>query len=62
MPASAATVSLPELVIAQAKKLPVVIGRLSAGQRPAAGRDILAEFKKEFALLGWQEGANYVLE
>ena len=56
-----ATVSLPRLVFAQAKKPPVVIGWLSTGQREADGAN-LAEFKKELATLGWQEGANYVLE
>jgi putative ABC transport system substrate-binding protein len=49
-------------VFAQSKKPPVVIGWLSAAQRPEAGRGNVAEFKKELATLGWQEGANYVLE
>jgi putative ABC transport system substrate-binding protein len=48
-------------VFAQAKKPPVVIAWLSAGQREADGAN-LAEFKKELATLGWQEGANYVLD
>jgi putative ABC transport system substrate-binding protein len=60
--ALAATVSLPRLVLAQAKKPPVVIGWLSTGPRPEAGRGGLAEFKKELATLGWQEGVNYVVE
>ena len=45
----------------QAKKPPLVIGWLSAGQREAGGAN-LVEFKKELATLGWQEGVNYVLE
>ena len=57
-----ACTSLPRFVFAQAKKPPVVIGWFFAGPRPEAGRGNLAEFKKEFATLGWQEGANYVLE
>ena len=56
------TVSLPRLLFAQSKKRPVVIGWLSLGQRPEAGRGVLAEFKKELATLGWQEGTTYVLE
>ena len=55
-------VSMRRDVLAQAKKPPVVIGWLGTGQRPEAGGGTLAEFKKEFATLGWQEGANYVLE
>jgi len=55
-------VSIPEGVFAQAKRAPVVIGWLSSGLRPEAGRGNLAEFKKELATLGWQEGANYVLD
>jgi putative ABC transport system substrate-binding protein len=47
---------------AQSKKPPVVIGWLSAGLRPEAGGGNLAELKKELATLGWQDGANYVLE
>ena len=54
-------VAIPRDVFAQAKKPPVVIGWLSAGQREADGAN-LAEFKKELATLGWQDGANYVLE
>jgi putative ABC transport system substrate-binding protein len=57
-----ATVSLPRFVLAQAKKPPVVIGWLSAQQRPEAGGGNFAEFKKELATLGWQEGVTYVLE
>ena len=57
-----ATVSLPRFVFAQAKKPAVVIGWLSAAARPEAGAGNIVEFKKEFATLGWQEGANYVLE
>jgi putative ABC transport system substrate-binding protein len=60
--ALAATVSLPRFVYAQAKKPPVVIGWLGAGPRPEAGAGNLAEFKKELATLGWQEGVTYVLE
>ena len=52
----------PSAVLAQAKKPPVVIGWLGTGQRPEAGAGNLAEFKKELATLGWQEGAHYVLE
>ena len=48
-------------VFGQSKKPPVVVGWLSAGQREADGAN-LAEFKKELATLGWQDGANYVLE
>ena len=51
-----ATISLPRFVFAQSKKPPVVIGWLSPGLRPEAGRGGLAEFKKELATLGWQEG------
>ena len=58
---SAATFT-PQTLFAQSKKLPVVIGWLSVGQRPEAVRGNLAEFKKELATLGWQEGANYALE
>ena len=58
-----ACASVPGTVFAQAKKPPVVIGWLSAGLRPeAGGGNLLAEVKKELATLGWQEGANYVLE
>ena len=57
-----ACASLPGNVFAQSKKPPVVIGWLSAGPWPEAGGGNLAEFKKELATLGWQEGANYVLE
>ena len=56
-----ACASVPGTVFAQAKKPPVVIGWLSAGLREA-GEGTLAEFKKELATLGWQEGVNYVLE
>src|SRR5262245_59830037 len=54
-----ACASVPGTTFAQAKKSPVVIGWLSVRQR---GADELAEFKKEFATLGWQEDANYVLD
>jgi putative ABC transport system substrate-binding protein len=57
-----ACASVPGTVFAQSKKPPVVIGWLSIGLRPEAVRDSLAEFKKELATLGWQEGINYVLE
>jgi putative ABC transport system substrate-binding protein len=53
---------VPGTVCAQSKKPPVMIGWLSAGPRPEAGRGGVAVFKKEFATLGWQEGVNYVLE
>jgi putative ABC transport system substrate-binding protein len=56
-----ACASVPGTVFAQAKKPPVVIGWLSTGLRTEAAGN-LAEFKKELATLGWQEGANYVLE
>ena len=56
-----ACASVPGTVFAQAKKPPVVIGWLNTGLREASG-DNLAEFKKELATLGWQEGANYILE
>jgi putative ABC transport system substrate-binding protein len=52
----------PHAVLAQAKKPLVVIGWLSSGQRLEAGRGSFAELKKELATLGWQEGANYVVE
>jgi putative ABC transport system substrate-binding protein len=52
----------PRTVFAQSKKPPIVIGWLNTGPRPEAGGGGLAEFKKELATLGWQEGANYVLE
>jgi putative ABC transport system substrate-binding protein len=35
---------------------------LAADRGPRAGRGDLAEFKKELATLGWQEGAHYVIE
>ena len=54
--------SFPRGVFAQSKKPPVVIGWLSAGLRPKAGGGNLAEFKKELATLGWQEGVNCVIE
>jgi putative ABC transport system substrate-binding protein len=57
-----ATLFTPRAAFAQSKKPPVVIGWLSSGPRPEAGRGGLAEFKKELATLGWQEGANYILE
>ena len=47
-------------VFAQSKKPPVLIGWLSSAPRET-GRGNLADFKKELATLGWQEGANYVL-
>jgi putative ABC transport system substrate-binding protein len=56
-----ATVSLPRLAFAQAKKPPVVIGWLAGGSRITGG-DNLSAFKEGFAALGWREGLNYVIE
>jgi len=55
-------VSMRRDVLAQAKKPPVVIGWLNTLRPEAEVANLLAEFKKELATLGWQEGANYVLE
>ena len=54
--------ALAGAVFAQPNKPPVVIGWFSSQHRPEAGGGNLAEFKKELATLGWQEGANYVVE
>ena len=54
-----AVASIPRLVLAQAKKPPVLIGWLALTVR--APRDI-AVFKEAMAALGWTEGSGFVLE
>ena len=56
-----AAVSLPRLVFAQAKKQPVVIGWLHVGSRELY-EQAFKEFKAELQALGWQEGAEIVIE
>jgi putative ABC transport system substrate-binding protein len=48
----------PRIVLAQAKKRPVLIGWLHGGRRGRA----VATFKEGMAALGWKEGVDYVLE
>jgi putative ABC transport system substrate-binding protein len=54
-------VSIPRGVFAQAKNPPIVIGWLEGGSREINGHR-LAAFKEGMAALGWQEGAQYVIE
>jgi putative ABC transport system substrate-binding protein len=51
--------SIPRMVIAQAKKPPVVIGWLSITVRSPSS---IAIFKEAMTALGWTEGSGYVLE
>jgi hypothetical protein len=52
---------MPRAVLAQSRKQPVVIGWLGAFPRDAVARRFVA-FKEGMAALGWNEGADYIIE
>ena len=56
-----ATVSVPQLVFAQAKKAPILIGWLASGSRGAAQPFQIA-FDSELVALGWRTGSQVVIE
>jgi putative ABC transport system substrate-binding protein len=56
-----ATALAPRMALAQPKKPPVLIGWLNTDSRALSGQNLTA-FKEGLAMLGWKEGAHYVIE